>query len=543
MGRVITFRVPVASAKSSKQQVVSDRLLTWDVVKTLMPNDDDSIEPPSANAAMVLDAFHAPPDELLHVPKRGRVPTPFEYYSRVNAQENYTTEPRLSVTKLLTDAYCELQNFYEVYAGLPKTAPTARMMSGTAYHAALEEQTHPQIGLDLVREKIDALLLELPNAQAEALRATTQSYELAQSWFEQSMKRILSITKTRFSREIFLHGFLDLTAEKLVTNENDLKKAVLVNGIADFIRITKQPCVHDYSEKAPEAYSKDLELVLENLSISKRIVDLDEALPAAKRTMSELAKDHYLQLGDVKTRQRNDIPFQKLVIHSAKVQCMYYAQFLCNLSQSAEFAYESCLENGKRRQVDPDEPVSIAYTAEIIVANFEHIVLDCLRLARGETIRFASSDKHTPTHDFSLSQLVNEEQFREMLQLAHGSAFSEIDILALFQPWKKPLTLRYFAARSGQAFNLFEAFKPASLCVEYHNVRTKEIIERMHYKFSGGVLHESVRKTSLFWDGRRIPRETKDRSRCKHCDYKGRCPAVNVTGEKLGSLAHQLLED
>lgn len=532
----------MVNRKAQKVQPPSDRASTWEQLKSLLPDVDEVRGPSNPHTSNVLDTFKASPDALLHIPNDKSLPSPFAYHSAHNSQTDYTTQPRLSVTKLLTDAYCELQKYYEVYAGLPKMPTTRRMVSGTRYHAKLEEHTHVMKDVTTIKGLLREKLGQLSPEMRSILTSNPDAFNLALNWFEHTVVRLLSIAKNKLSREVYLHGFLDLETGSLVTEKKDLSRAILVNGIADIIALKP------IADKAmPEPNDLDhLTSQIDDMTITKQTVDISAELVSAKVAMTELAKDHELHAADVKTRAKNDLPRQKLVIRSARVQCMYYSQFLRNLATSAEFAFESCLENARRRSLDVNEHISIAYATELLLADFENTVIDFIRLAKGEPLGFKPFDElsHTSGGDYTMALFLNEEEFREILRKTNGELpdLSGLDVLSLFRPWKTPLTIQYFAARSTQAFHLFEPFKASSVSVEYHNATSGTLIERKHYAFSEEMLERSAAKASSFWSGRRKPEETHDRAMCYLCDYKERCPAINVEGHKIGDRISQLLD-
>lgn len=640
MTRVLTFKVP-QSTRKSPTPALSDRSTTWLLIQQLGPGDETKWSPPTPKEEMVLQAFRMPPDSLLDVPQDS-LPPPFAYHSAVNGEANYVTQPRLSVSKLLTDSWCELREYYEVYAGLPVFVRTRRMQAGSDYHKKLEDADHKVADTKTVAQLVREALLRYSPKEKEMLQQNEFAATLAQNWTEQVVVRLLGVPHTKHAREVFVHGFLDLKTGKLATCEEELLQAVLVNGVADIVKMDEWNGEDELTVLFPHTdawgmaeVSSDVDLEVEgtfnsastndtdttdnagttsteiasdsvlntgserlaaqsdtdkiatselsvsgapgsdslanstvediaasdsidsnpiaaltnklsNTHISVAVLDLVVELPRAKERLDSLSSSHYLHVRDVKTRSWNSTPDQQLVVHAAHIQCMYYAQFLANLARNVDFAYASNLENAKRRSTDPDTPIGPALAVKLLLGSFGALARDMVRLASGEPIGYARFDNAPPSpQPYSLSMFVSEQEFREMLTHIHGDdqAVAQTNISALFGPWKTPLTLRYFAARAAQAFNIVQSFPPASVCVEYHNLKTRRIFAAKHAPFSQTELNESMWRAGLFWSGQRPPDHTDDRARCKNCDFHSRCSAINKELERLaGAEIYRLIE-
>lgn len=553
MTRVFHFKVPRSALKQPNPPLSSDRSSTWSLVKQLGPCDENSRSPPTPHEEAVLATFGKLQDALLEVGDT-QLPLPFTYHSSVNGEPNYVTQPRLSVSKLLTSSWCELRTYFDIYAGLPKKAVTTRMQTGTGYHQHLELQDHAIVLWESLQELIRKYLAKFSPEEQDKLMSNSLAAELGSHWADQVVARSLMVADKRRGREIIVHGFLNIHTGQLARTVAELLLAVLVNGIIDVVKIDGKNYQKQLTTSFPDRRGTGdyVEIPDEELHEQKlralRVIDLTVELSRAKKELDLASNANFLHVRDVKTRASNYIPNQDLVVHGARVQCMYYAQFLNNLSQSAEFAYASCLENAKRRGVAVDEPLGIAQATISIISNFGTLALDMKRLARGEPIgfdEFDNGERSASEEAFSLSDFVTEAEFRDMLSVVYGesSTFLSEDISDLFKRWKQPLTFRYFAARSGQAFNLYEKFEPASVCIEYHNVKTHQIIAYKHFPFRDDVMLKSIAETCSFWSGQRKPQATDDRSKCRHCEFQSRCPAINKSTQVLaGDLIYKLLE-
>lgn len=552
MARVISFKVPKGAKRPPKEAFASDRSSTWELLQKLHPDANLSMPPASAVAQKALERFERSQDSLLVPPKH--LPLPFAQHSTINGDKSYITQPRLSVTKLLTESWCELREYYKVFAGLPAEPRTKRLKEGSEYHGKIEALTHKTANTELVADQITHL-----TGDDQDLVKNPKAADMGREWTERVVVRILSVARRSGAREILVHGFLDFKSASLVSSPDGLHLGVLVNGIADIVQLEdcereeeRLKLVKDAGEESADTtgdsslHDIGLMVIESPENVLPSVSDLSILIPKAKKEAEMKAKTHSLHVGDVKTRRVDSIPAQASVVDSARIQCMYYAYFLCNLAQDSNFAYASIMENAKRRQVDPHAAIGIAHVNNILLSNFGVLVKDFLRLAKGDKIGFAPFDDSLPESApmYSLSQLASEVEFREMLTIVSGKVpeFSEVDISALFSPWQRPLTFSYFAARAAQAYNVLEHFQPTTVGVEYHNSRTGQIIESRRYEFDQSDFDTQMERACLFWDGTREPEATDDVGKCRYCNFQSRCPAINVPKqESIGGLIYDNL--
>lgn len=543
--KTITLQIPEAERKKETKPHVVDPDLTWPIMESIIRIVEGDNASPVSNIEeqKVLRAFNIPLHGKLPLPRPVIKPSPYEYFCTVNEDASHISQPRLSVTKLLTSGWCELRSFYEIYAGLIATK-NRRLSSGIAYHETLEKAAHPTLDTKEVQAELEKVSISLTKEEKQSLFETKMAHQLASQWSERVVTRLIGMANTKILREIQVHGFLNFEKNTLAKTKAEIDKSILVNGVVDIIHIDK----HNHITKEAECIKDGVEhfgIVPEH--ITQNILDLCVEIPKAKKTFTELARDHFLHVCDVKTRAYDSIPAQKSVLLSARDQCMIYSEFVHNLSQSCQFAYECSLENARRRNVDPDAPISAGFATELLVNQFSTLALDYLRISSGQPIGFEEYDKVTlpSVIEYSLGDFVNEEQFKQMLKDLYGeqSPFLKLDMSSLFKPWNRPLTLRYFAARAGQAYNTLNAFLQGSVSVEYHRVRTKKVLARIHYSFDEHVLDLTVHKSSTFWSGQRQPQATLNLSRCSKCRFANRCPVKNGNHENdFGKRIYELYD-
>lgn len=477
----------------------------------------------------MLEAFRRSPDSLLIPRPNAPMLTPYDYFTTNNLDPSYVSQPRLLVLKLLPLSWCELRTYFDVYAGLPRLVRTPRMALGSDYHKTLEDGTHSAVELAAVEKAVAAVVSQLPELQqAYVNRGSPMALKLAHQWVEQILVRALVVAYTGEARELHVHGYIDLAQAELVTAADRLLSAVLVNGIADVVRI--EPAVLE-----PGIPWDPYE-----------VRHLTRELSGAKVRMDAFARHHTLQVRDVKTRQYNSVPRQALVVAAARDQCMYYLQFLTTLAHSPQYGYACLMESLARREVDGYSPLAEVGAVVLLVTHFGVLVNDYLALACGDDFAKlggtkdrqlqVQSEGHHAASAYSLASVMSEADFRSILAAFHGNRFDKVDVGALFKPWKIALTPAHLSERAAHALHLFEHLEPASVCVEYHNVRTQRIIEVKQFEFEREILAARTREAAEFWRGTRQPVGTTDRERCKSCHYRSRCPSLNEPGERKSSV-------
>lgn len=543
--KTITFQVPATEPKKRSKRVVLDPNQTWPIMESIITQSrgNDGLVV-TVEERKALHALNAPAYGKLPFPEPIISPSPYQYFCSVNSDDSHISQPRLSVTKLLTAGWCELRSFYEVFAGL-KIIKNQRLSSGTAHHERLEKEAHPALDSELVEMELNKASLNYTKKEKEFLFGTKMAYKLASQWSEKVVTRLVDLASTKMLREIQVHGYLRLINGELADSVDHIADSVLVNGVVDVIALDR----YNHTEEKPK-YDIESNPTPKASSVEARvkhgILDLSVEIPQAKKVSTILSKDHFLHVVDLKTRAVNSIPTQLSVLSSARDQCMIYSEFLHNISRDSRFGYESSLENARRRNVNPDTPISVGFATELLINQFSTLVLDYLRLAKGESIGFDDYDSYeTPasTSEYSLKDFVTEKEFKIMLTELYGSItpILEVNLSPLFCTWKKPLTLRYFAARAGQAFNILEPFRQGSLSVEYHKVNTKKMLGKIHYAFDQSILTKTLKDSASFWNGTRQPESTTSITRCRNCKFRNRCPVLNGGLEKkIGDSIHML---
>lgn len=554
MGRKLTFRVPRHTSKPPRPLIVSDRAATLLLLFSIQ-KQTDAYTPELVNPAVyrVLQKFDRPPTSLLYIP-RNLQPSPFEYYCTVNeGDSSFQTEPRLLVTKLLTGLWCELQLFYDVYAGLRKKQQTTRLTEGSEYHDKLEKEEHALADLTGAEAELAEVAAKHSEEDTLYLGRNLSLAIWCKANTEHVIKRGINLAHTRHAREIAVHAYVNLETGNLATEEDQFEDSVLVNGIADIVQF--EPKNKEAAEGNSDISADNLLQEFSGLSLSSQVWDLSRLIPEAEEELQRDYQKYNIQVRDVKTRGTKSLPKSKLQLNAARLQCMYYTRFLRNLMRNQDFAYASYQENARRRQVDPDSHIGEAHATVLLLQNFEALALDYVRLAKGEDIGYEthdsimremySSEEEAIRLNYNLSRFISEEQFRSFLRIVYGDdlASDEVDISPLFNSWRYPLTARFFLARSTQILYTLRQYESSTVCVDYHHAKSSTLISSLEYPYHVKEVNAALKDAAMFWSGKRQPRGTDSEFKCQNCDYRSRCPVLNKQSQQsIGALIyHDLL--
>lgn len=586
--RVVTLKVPVSRTSNKKSSPVKDKLQVLQISdkegeeilqKFILPSKDDKtkslVKPKKAKTVDVIDkdvmqvanAFGLRDDDQLPLVKPKSIQeSPFEYMSNHNSDRSLVKSPRLSVTKLLTKLWCELRQYYEVYAGSPKRAQTVSMEIGTEHHLQLELATHKPVDVtnlhsiihnnelrlvetmnQRVQETLDPHLLEVlqetNRAVLELLKGRELENTLAMDWLNNVMMKLVTLVRRSDAREILVHGYANFeTGEYRTKLPLHPRRDVMVSGIIDYLKITPEEDYRFFKE-------------LEEWSLNEfpqvngmELVDLTKFIPMAKQLIHEYEAGYSLAVVDVKTRQNRRLPGFESVLQGAKLQVANYRKLLAIMGDNQTIAYNMLLENARRRHIDVDYPIALQTALEMLRTSGDLVFKDFIRLAQGQPIGFEPYDKfiqetylqgdHVPFYDFT--HLLDEGKQDEFIN-EEGFDYSVLLTPEIIRVWKVPLTLRYFAARSSQMYEMIEPLLKEDIAVEYHDRKTGECFSNNQYKYNEVELDQQLHHAVEFWNGSRAPEAVDNLSKCKWCQFSSRCSIPNPhlsfsLGQKLRHL-------
>lgn len=538
--------------------------------------------------------FQLEPWDAFPLQKPGYVQeTPFEYHSKQNGDPSYVSNPRLSVTKLLTDQWCELQEMYRVYAGSPERRKSKQMQMGSKIHLQLEVDEYGKVEVAELEEFLDQKLIQLQTRKQEESRGTktidnvpirrdedpsspyatakpkvsdgrfedTEEASLAYEWFSKITKRLYILLTRSEAREVLVHGYLDLESGRIVNDMSPSslsdKNKVLVSGVVDSLSLETEGLPQQKWEMFKEIQDL-LEITFLKMTDREFLVDLSEFIRIIGPVLQSDAHQYMLKVTDVKTRAFNSIPAQESVLQATKRQISFYRKFLGVLSGDLnhDSAYQMLLENARRRHLNLDTPISFKTMFILLATNFDLLYHDFAKLALGTPIGFNDYDNfynHTNGHnveqstfDYDPSLLVSKEEVHKFIEVANlkfpGLNCNHL-IMNLLRPWRTPLTLRYFATRASQMYKLLRPFLSDRLRIEYRNAKTGHYFRKLDFSYNESELSEASRKALTFWNAQRPPTPATEISKCTNCEFEPRClvphPQQNLPYD-FGSVGSQL---
>ena len=451
-------------------------------------------------------------------------PTPFQVHSK--------RKNRLAVTNLSTKAWCELRTAYDIYSGEEKM-PTKSILYGTKFHKSLEEQLHP------VNQDMAAFI---------ASQSVTQDKHelLAMSWWNTIQKLIDLFSSAGECREVLCHGYLKEEDAWFVQDPSlykDPGSLVLVSGIIDHLFWARSS---ELSKGDPDyfndrSYGKNVanfDVFSDVFTSQKSVLDIGKLIEDLKTVLDQQGGNWEILVGDVKTRSSFTIPSYQSVIEATRLQIMYYRLFLQLLGEDTKHAYEKLLLNAKVRGVDVDAPINPILVVALMISA-PHAIQDMRRLRDGQRIRMDEFD------EFYASNVPSSKVSYDASYLSSTINVTSVQhtFKEFFQPWKIPVTLRYFAARLAQFYGLVGSRLSRKLLVEYycdgHNFKN------VPFDYDEEVLRIATRDSSLFWFGKRGVEPIRPSLKnlltyCKFCEYEDVCAWRMKGSERCKKLGADL---
>lgn len=455
---------------------------------------------------------------------------PYDELCRIN--NDYHS--RLSVTKILPKAYCELKDMYQLFIG-GINIETKAMVSGRKIHKVLEEQIHPQIDVCLKTKDsdevvqidkqkdlidVDVSIKEEGKEQVnkeenkgklseELVMIDITDYKISTSSqlykISQNIVRIINIFKFGKSREILVHILINKKTGEIMRRVPDGgfvdKEHIIISGIVDDLHLSSE---HDdafktFQKELTEEINKSFDFENTFQAINSKIeswTDLDD--PAL-----------YLIVNDDKSRSSKFLPsndYQK----SQLLQVGMYRYFLGNLSHNLNFTYESWRFNMITRGESIDDQLDNSDVCFSYFAN-HYLLNDYIKLKNGEPLDFngiksppiSTAIKSSPyifvnkTNDKSLDVLVGE--------------------------WKNPPTFAHILARLSQVEYLLNKFISNKLEITYIDRSSGTKLNVIHDEYNEKYVENQIHLGMNLWMGKREPYPTNSKQVCKNCDFRVNC--------------------
>ncbi|KAG7751395.1 hypothetical protein KL912_000528 [Ogataea haglerorum] len=440
---------------------------------------------------------------------------------------------RLSVTKILTGAYCELQRMYQLYMGVTEVPQTREMLRGSQEHEQIELKTHPVVEVRVNNEtvRVDRTVRLKPSVEADVPVTTPLPDELAQIYghfvdegFEKSIahqwsrnvSRLAQLVAFGSAREILVHAYYDQRQQQLYVGgdprlgEQDSVRPdlVLISGVIDLLSLAGD-------EKAFSLYQRELETQLDNP------LDLAQLVAAVDSTAASWTDLLELHVADLKTRSYRKLPppaTQQLNF----VQVAMYARFLELLVQDPVETYQMLLLNLRKRNIDPAtvlDPSLVVY----LLLNNNYLIADLLRLQQGQDIGFAPFDAAAatrPAQSYTLSCLepvFHSSTADPRLETLQQNVPSQ---LALEQ-WARVPTFELMAARTAQLLGTLRQFNIAQTAVDYSHQGA--VFSSTARPYNREFADHSIATGMDLWLAKRPPLGPAYKGLCQTCEFAPRC--------------------
>jgi exonuclease V len=210
--------------------------------------------------------------------------------------ERFRTKPKkpLSVTDLVSPAWCELQYFYTL-SKFGRKPRTQAMRNGSKIHQKLEDEVHTTVPVQ-VQSKEDRFGLRMWNA----------------------ISGLRCLRETGLTRELEVWGVLD---------------GQVVNGVIDELSYAcPNPVFEEQMEKArAERDGGVMPLPPGQISISRAFANATTPQSADNAWMGDVAPDRQIYIADVKTRSVHSVP-AGASLRPTWMQLMIYRKLLESLS-------------------------------------------------------------------------------------------------------------------------------------------------------------------------------------------------------------------
>jgi len=421
--------------------------------------------------------------------------------------------PKISVTQLLTDSWCELRSYYDSYA-CSRAAPSAAMVSGTEQHKSLEDRTHkPEINVTKEIQK------NFTPIMMDQLKNFERTLNLISRFID-----LLTIGK---AREFAVTAIINKETKELI-DVNNLQKLAFVHQ--------KSPCYNDQFILASgyldylrsESYVNGLEKekwIQNNYSLN---------------TLLETSIKGPLTVIDVKTRGKPIVTKSKGVLIGHRYQIGLYRKFLglmsgenvsginspISVDQINETAYTLLVTDSVQRGYDVDEPVD-PVVGLVMLANNPWIITMleqiCVNDLLGNSLYDTFHAQQSTDYSWDLSQ-VNPKDFYQVLEPSLLQRTEQ-----LFTKWKRPLSLRSITALISKFYPLISKKLSQNTKIMYYT--DGECFHTSNYLYNPKAINTFMEDKVKFLIGQRPPRpieKSEIPQKCGFCRFQSICEYSNL---------------
>lgn len=378
--------------------------------------------------------------------------------------ERFRSKRPLSVTDLVSPAWCEQQYWYSL-SRHGRVRRTKAMKQGSSVHKTLEEQVHREVKID-VQTREDMFGLRIWNV----------------------IQGLRTLRETGMTREMEVWGVLN---GEVVNGIIDEINTVCPDEEAEEAMLRKEEAAKNGTQK-----SKPLETGQKTLAAfykdSQKAQILEEHFRSAPTSSHEQATRTYY-LSDVKTRQSKSLPPDGSPSKPVYMQLMLYRRLFASLAAN-EVPADRVFE---RYNLDPHAIFSDTFIAEIGKLDFNNL--------QDDSSTSESESISTSNHD-SVSEL-----------LAHNSLSS----LWSFMIAEFALTIPIPIPPSPNVRSSVSKLVVA----EYRSGSTGDLLGKKAFVHDDVVLDTYANDEINWWQGKRPTKgvDIEDASKCRICDFAEGC--------------------
>ncbi|ANZ76217.1 BA75_02901T0 [Komagataella pastoris] len=421
--------------------------------------------------------------------------------------------PKISVTQLLTDSWCELRSYYDSYA-CSRAAPSAAMVSGTEQHKFLEDKTHqPEINVTKDIQK------DFTPIMADQLKKLERSLNLISRFID-----LLTIGK---AREFAVTAIINKETKEFV-DVNTLQQLAFIHQ--------KSPCYNDQFILA-SGY-------LDYLRSESYVIGLEKEKWTqhnySLNTLLETSIKGPFTVIDVKTRGKPIVTKSKGVLIGHRYQVGLYRKFLglmsgenvsgvdspISVDQVNETAYSLLVADSIQRGYDVDEPVH-PMVGLVMLANNPWLITMleqmCVNDFLGNSLYDTFNAQHSTEYSWELSQ-VNSKDFHSVLE---PSLLERTE--KLFTKWKRPLSLRSITALISKFYPLISKKLSQNTKIMYYT--DGECFHTSNYLYNPKAINTFMEDKVKFLIGQRPPRPIEKLEipqKCGFCRFQSICEYSNL---------------
>lgn len=520
----------------------------------------------------------------LHFVENKHILKPYDELRKLNKTNE---KARLSVTKIIPYAFCELKKMYQLYIG-DASIETKAMVLGKQIHRNLEVASHPQIqvclqsqlGNNLVTMDREVLLSagsEIPNdtpkqqkpqltpliqtgqdlkAQLDTLTTKESSNLGDKTIVEQPRKTpgIIDAQDTGQKSQLVQSTtdedvpMIRLKTDKMLVNSNTYKLMQTTTRLLKLLEFgeCREVLVHALYNREKDiivseiprgdaTISADENIVISGIIDELRISsDHENAFETFQKELHQGIKnsndyDHIFKvIRETCSSWTDDIdPMLYLLVGDVKTRMQ-------KRKPSLQVQYTQLLQVGMYRKLLGLLTKDVNFTYQSWRANMKGRNENVDDPLPNDLVAFCCLSSKLMFNDFKKMKNGIDIEFEGILQKPKDTAINTVryefknqsndkSIAVLNGVWKNPPTLSYIIARLSQVQMLLRPFLNDRLQITYIEQRSNTIFGRAESVYDAEYIQRQIHTGLELWMGTREPSPTNLNINCKNCEFNLKC--------------------